>query len=128
MLTPAQEAEIVAWCGEMQRHFLPVWLAHLRDYATAILQQQAGPDNIVYVGENWVDRFHVRHPEIQVVTNDTIDERRAQAKNPISIMDYYIGVCDSYRHIMLSKKLTAMVALKHPSKILDPNWQLCQLQ
>jgi hypothetical protein len=57
LLAPAQENEIVAWCSEMEQRFLPVRLTHLRDYAKAILQEQAEPNSDIILGEHWEDRF-----------------------------------------------------------------------
>lgn len=91
-LSPAQEAEIVAWCDQMERRFLPVRLSHLRDYAEAILRGQHGPNADNMLSEHWDDRFQQRHPELRVTTSKQIDEKRVMAKNPEYIMDFYVKV------------------------------------
>ncbi|KAG8703258.1 hypothetical protein FRC09_004268 [Ceratobasidium sp. 395] len=90
LLTPTQEAGVVGMCKDMHARFLPVRLPLLRAYAEAILQEQAGPDAHVTVGEHWADRFQKRHPELHVMTSKAIDEKRAMAKNPANIMELYV--------------------------------------
>ncbi|KAG8743240.1 hypothetical protein FRC10_000241 [Ceratobasidium sp. 414] len=98
-LTPTQEKEIVAWCAEMERQFLPVRVSHIRAYAEAILHKQAVPGAEVKLGEHWVDRFQARNPELRVVTSKQIDQKWVMAKNPTNIMDYYVklsNIFDTY--------------------------------
>jgi hypothetical protein len=95
-----------------------VHLSHLRDYALAILQNQAGPDEDVMVGEHWVDRFRDRHPDLQVAMSENIDEKRVMAKNPTNIMDFYVKAC-TYLEVSCTHIHSQHLAIQHFRKAGD---------
>lgn len=90
-LSPSEEHEVVLWCHQMERRYLPVRLAHVIGCAEMIGNNKNGTAG-EHLGVNWSVGFMKRHPELTLTTNKRIDERRVMAKNPAYIIEFYVLV------------------------------------
>lgn len=89
MLSDVEEAEVVYWCLEMQRQFLPVWPMHIISCTEVIVRRRLGDPSITF-GHHWIERFLAWHPELKTTTSKKIDTQRVMAKNPVNIMEFYV--------------------------------------
>jgi hypothetical protein len=90
-LSDAEESEILVWCHEMERRFLPVRLTHVIACAESILNHRLATTD-AHLGENWYQRFLDQHPDFRLTTKKRIDEKRVMARNPAYIMEFYVLV------------------------------------
>lgn len=72
-LSPSEEYEVVLWCQRMERHYLPVRLAHIIGCAEMIWNNKNGTSG-KHLGTHWYEGFMQRHPELAVTTSKRIDE------------------------------------------------------
>lgn len=80
-LSAGAEAALVEWIKEMARRGIPLHASAVAQHATAISGTK--------VGENWVHRFRVRHPELKAKWTTGLEKCRAQALNPTAVSGFY---------------------------------------
>ncbi|KAG9121440.1 hypothetical protein FRC07_002603 [Ceratobasidium sp. 392] len=104
-LSDLEEAEVVAWCKQMEQQFLPVRLPHIVGCAELILRNRPGVSS-VKLGRHLIERFLARHPELKVTTNKRVDERRVMAKNPVNIMEFYVMFSNIVQKYSVTRRRT----------------------
>jgi len=80
-LTFAAEEALVEWIKEMGRRGVPLHASAVAKHASVISGNN--------VGEHWVQRFRVRHPELKAKWTSGLERCRAQALNPTAVADFY---------------------------------------
>ncbi|KAL5610913.1 hypothetical protein FOBRF1_007030 [Fusarium oxysporum] len=94
-LTVEQEEDIVSYILEREKAFQPLTKKEIHDFAEA-LSSVSG--TVPYIGKNWVDRFLLRNPTIEMKPSRVIGAARKRCVTRESPTDYYNGlqwVCDS---------------------------------
>jgi hypothetical protein len=114
VLSDAEELEILLWCHQMERRYLPVRLSHVIACAESILNNRRATTD-AHLGENWYRRFLERHPNFRLTTSKRIDEKRVMARNPAYIMEFYMLV--SFRSDVTSSLTIHGSVIQCPSKI-----------
>jgi hypothetical protein len=81
LIPPEQEQVLVNWILFWSSKGMPL-NTHALHAKAAVL---AGQD----VGQNWVNRFKVRHPILKTEWSSKVDYKRAKALNPAIVRDFY---------------------------------------
>lgn len=80
-LRPGEEAALVSWIIEMGRRGIP-----MRNNAVALYAQKISGSE---VGDIWVRRFRMRHPELKGKFTTGLEKCRAQALNPAAVKSFF---------------------------------------
>lgn len=89
LLTQEEERIMVNYAINQARRGFPPNQTRLHEHANEILTARLGPD-FPGVGNNWVDRFLVRHDkELKGYWSHSLDHSRARAVNPYNHVDYF---------------------------------------
>ncbi|KAF6525503.1 hypothetical protein HZS61_011298 [Fusarium oxysporum f. sp. conglutinans] len=94
-LTVEQEEDLVSYILEREKAFQPLTKKEIHDFAEA-LSSVSG--TVPYIGKNWVGRFLLRNPTIEMKPSRVIGTARKRCVTRESLRDYYNGlqwVCDS---------------------------------
>ena len=80
-LSFAEERVLVDWLKEMGRRGIPLHASAVALHASAISGR--------HIGERWVHRFRLRHPDIKTKWTSNLEKCRAQALNPAAVTGFY---------------------------------------
>jgi hypothetical protein len=100
MLSSAEERTLVKWITHLTRTGYPISPALALEMAETIccqryqLSKQAPHQRPI--GKRWLDRFRIRHPEIQGVWTRQIESARYTALNNTTVQGWFDAVTDLY--------------------------------
>lgn len=80
-LSFGEEAALVEWMKEMGRRGIPLHASSVAQHASSISGKK--------IGEHWVQRFRVRHPDLKAKWTTGLEKCRAQSLNKAAVNDYY---------------------------------------
>lgn len=80
-LSEGAEIALVEWICEQGRRGIPLHASAVAQHASAISGTK--------VGENWVNRFRTRHPELKAKWTTGLEKCRAQSLNPAAVSGFY---------------------------------------
>src|SRR5277367_2297433 len=86
LLSQHQEALLVQWILDLEAGRFAPSHAQLREMAALVSKDSGGPDR---VGNNWVDRFLKRHPEIHTKIGVKIDAQRLRNTTPEALKAWF---------------------------------------
>ena len=88
LLSQHQEELLVKWILDLEAGGFAPSHAQLREMAGLVSKDSGGPDK---VGNNWVDRFLKRHPEIHTKTGVKIDDQKLRNTTPEALEAWFEG-------------------------------------
>ena len=90
-LTPTEEICLEQWILSMDERGLPPRIAAVRRMANLLLTERVQPlsDDPPSVGENWVQRFIQRHPNLESKYTRKYDHQRALCEDPKIIRNWF---------------------------------------
>jgi hypothetical protein len=88
-VSKTKEETLVEWMKVMGRRGIPMSAQTLREHASLLAGRE--------VGESWVPRFKLRHPNLKVRWTTALERARAQALNPTLVSEFYDGLMELLR-------------------------------
>ena len=83
-LTPTDEKAVVRWIKHLESCGFPPKVAHVRQAAELVSQQE--------VGEHWITRFLDRHPQLAAKFTTPMERDRLEATSPYVVRDHFANL------------------------------------